>query len=76
MQLKELKLWENGTGVTLSFSSNLIGDSNEETNLFLIDTQVSRIYKAFANGSSAKIKLSKTQLFKIRRNSWLFIFLL
>ena len=38
---------ENGTEVTLKISSNIVGDSNE-------------ICKAFANNSSANIKLSKT----------------
>ena len=33
--------------------------------LLLTNTQVSRLPKAFANGSSANIKLSKTQLLKI-----------
>ena len=59
---------KNGTEVTLNVSSNLIGNSNDETNipnkLLLTDTQVSKIRKAFANGSSANIKFSKTQLSK------------
>ena len=33
--------------------------------LLLINTQVSRLHQAFANNSSANIKLSKTQLSKI-----------
>ena len=33
--------------------------------LLLINTQVSRLCQAFANNSSANIKLSKTQLSKI-----------
>ena len=33
--------------------------------LLLTDIQVLRICQAFANGSSANIKLSKTQLFKM-----------
>ena len=33
--------------------------------MFLINTQVSRLCKAFPNNSSANIKLSKTQLHKI-----------
>ena len=45
------------------------GDSNDEINfsqkLLLTDTQVSRIRKAFANGLSANMKLSKTQLPKM-----------
>ena len=69
-QLNKLKSeLKNGTEVTLNLSSNVIGDSNDETNfphkLLLTDTQVSRICKAFANGSSANIKLSKTQISKI-----------
>ena len=42
-------------------SSNF-GNSNDENNfphkLLLTNTQVSRLHKAFANGSSANIKLS------------------
>ena len=49
--------------------SNLDGDSNDENNfphkLLLTNTQVSKLRKAFANNSSANIKLSKTQLHKI-----------
>ena len=52
--------------MTFNFSSNVNGDSSDETNfphkLLLTDTQVSKICKAFANGSSANIKFSKTQL--------------
>ena len=47
----------------------VIRDSNNENNvpykMLLTNTQVSKIRKAFANGSSANIKLSKTQLHKI-----------
>ena len=47
----------------------MIGNSNDETNfphkLFLTGTQVSKIRKAFANGSSANIKFLKTQLSKM-----------
>ena len=43
--------------------------ANNEINfprkLFLADTQVSEIQKAFANILSAKVKLSKTQISKI-----------
>ena len=50
-------------------SSNVIRNSNDEINfphkLLLTDKQVSRFCKAFANGSSAKIKLSETQLSKM-----------
>ena len=69
-QLNKLKVRiKNGTEVTLNLSSNLIGSSNGETNfphkLLLTDTKVSKICKAFANGSSASIKFSETQLSKI-----------
>ena len=51
--------WKNGTEVTLNLSSNLIRNSNDETNflhsLLLTDTQVSKICKAFANVLSANI---------------------
>ena len=47
----------------------MVGNSNDETNfrhkLLLINTQVSKILKAFANGSSANIKFSQTQWYKI-----------
>ena len=60
---------KNGTEVILNLSSNLIGNSNDETSLLpkllLTDTQVSRICKAFANGLSANIKFWKTQLSKM-----------
>ena len=69
-QLNKLKSTiKNGTEVTLNLSSNLTGNSNDKTNflhkLLLNDTQVSKICKAFANGSSVNIKFSKTQLSKI-----------
>ena len=60
---------KNGTEVTLNLLSNLIGNSNNETNfphkLSLTDTQVSKIRKAFAYGTPANIKFSKTQLSKM-----------
>ena len=70
MQINKLKLGiKNGTEVTLKVSSNVVGDSNDENNfshkLLLSNTQILRIRKAFANNSSANIKLSKTQLHKI-----------
>ena len=69
-QLRKLKsAIKNGTEVTLNLSSNLMGNSNDETNfphkLLLTDTQVLEICKAFTNGSSANIKFSKTQLSKM-----------
>ena len=60
---------KNGSEVTLNLSSNVFGDSNDETNfphkLLLTYTQVLRLRKSFANGSSANIKFSKTQLSKM-----------
>ena len=47
----------------------MIGNSNDGTNflhkLLLTATQISRLLKAFAYGSSANIKLSKTHLSKM-----------
>ena len=47
----------------------MIRNFNDETNfphkLLLADTQVSKIRKPFANGSSGNITFSKTQLSKI-----------
>ena len=47
----------------------MIGSSNDETDfphkLLLANTQVLKIRKAFANGSSANTKFSKTPLSKI-----------
>ena len=70
LQLNKLKLGiKNSTEVTLKISSNVVGDSINENNfphkLALTNTQVSQLRKAFANGSSANIKLSKTQMHKI-----------
>ena len=69
-QLNKLKSGiKNGTQVSLNNPSNVIGDSNDETNfthkLLLTDTQVSRLRKDFANGSSGNIQFSKTQLSKM-----------
>ena len=65
---------KNGYEVTLNVSSNVIGNSNDETNfphkLLLTDTQVKKTRNAFANGSSANIKFSKTQLSKIIQSGW------
>ena len=57
----------NETDVVLRLSSNIIGDNenNFPRKLLLTNTQVSNLRKAFANNSSANIKLSKTQLSKM-----------
>ena len=51
-------------------SSNAVVEPNDETNfpikLLLTNTQVSRIHKPLANGSSANIKFWKTQLSKMK----------
>ena len=60
---------------TLNISSNVVGDSNDENNfshkLLLTKTQGLKICNVFANGSSAKIILSKTQLHKIGQSGGL-----
>ena len=69
-QLSKLKSGiKNDPEVTLKFSSNVADDSNDENNfshkLLLTNTQVWKLCKAFANNSTANIKLLKTQLHKI-----------
>ena len=53
---------KNGNRVTINLSSNIIGD--DETNflhkLLLTNTQILKTCKAFAKGSTANIKFSKT----------------
>ena len=68
-QLNKLKsAVKNGTEVTLNISSTFIGSSHDETNflrkLLLPNVQISEICKVLESGSSADIKLSKTQLHK------------
>ena len=50
----------------------MIGSFNDETNfthkLSLINTKISRLFRAFVNESSGNIKLSKTQLSKTRKS--------
>ena len=69
-QLNKLKFGiKTNTEVILKISSNIIGDSNDESNfphkLLLTNTQITKLCKAFANIFSANIKLAKTQLHKI-----------
>ena len=68
-QLNKLKSIKNETDVVLRISSNMVGNSNDNTNfpheLLLTNRQVANFCKAFANHSSIDIKLSKTQLSKI-----------
>ena len=61
------------TEVGLRLSSNMIGNSDDETNfphkLLLINRQVANnLRTAFVNYLSTDIKLSKTQLFKIEQS--------
>ena len=60
---------KNKTEVVWRLSSNMIGNSSDETNfphkLLLTNRQVANLRKTFANNSSIDIKLSKTQLSKI-----------
>ena len=69
-QLNKLKSSiKNETDVVLRISSNMVINSNDNTNfpheLLLTNRQVANIRKAFANQSSIDIKLSKTQFSKI-----------
>ena len=56
----------------MNVSWNVVGNSNDENNflhkLWLTNTQVSKLRKAFANNSSNNIKFSKTQLHKIEQS--------
>ena len=65
-QLSKLKsAIKNENDVVLRMSSNMVGNSNDNTNfpheLLLTNRQVENIRKAFANHLSTDIKLSKTQ---------------
>ena len=69
-QLNKLKsAIKNETDVVLRLSSNMVGNSGDNTNfphdILLTDRQVPNIRKAFANNLSTDIKFSKAQLSKI-----------
>ena len=69
-QLNKLKSSiKDETDVVLRISSNMVSNSNDNTNfpheVLLTKRQVANIRKAFANHSSIDIKLSKTQLSKM-----------
>ena len=69
-QLSKLKsAIKNENDVVLRISSNMVGNSNDNTNfpheLLLTNRQVENIRKAFANHLPTDIKLSKTQLSKM-----------
>ena len=63
-QLNKLKsAIKNGTDVVLRLSSNMVGNSNNETNfshkLLFTNRQILSLRKAFTNHTSIDIKLSK-----------------
>ena len=69
-QLNKLKSSiRNETDVVLRISSNMVGNSNDNTNfpheLLLTNRQVANIRNAFAKNTSTDLKLSKTQLSKV-----------
>ena len=69
-QLNKLKSSiKNETDVVLRISSNMVSNSNDNTNfpheLLLTNKQVANIRIAFAKKASTDIKLSKTQLSKM-----------
>ena len=75
-QLNKLKsAIKNGNDVVLRLLSNMIGNSDDETNfphkLLLTDRQIANLRKAFANHTSTDIKLSKAQLTKMEKGEFL-----
>ena len=65
---------KNGTDVILRFSSNMIGNSDDETNfphkLLLTNRQTLSLRKAFNNHTSANIKFSKAHLTKMQKGGF------
>ena len=77
LQLSKLKsVIKNETNVVLRLPSNMIGNSNDNTNfpqeLLLNNRQAANLRKAFANHTPADIKLSKTQLSKMIQSGGFF----
>ena len=71
-QLNKLKsVIKNETDVILRLSSNIIGNSDDETSfshkLLLTNRHVANFRKAFADHTSTDIKLSKAQLTKMQK---------
>ena len=66
---------KNGTDVILRLSSNMVRNSNNETNfphkLLLTNRQILSPRKAFNNYTSADIKFSKAQLTKMQKGGFL-----
>ena len=76
LQLNKLKTAiKNGSDVILRLSSNMIGNSDNETNFshkfLLTNRQVANLRKAFANHTSTDFKLSKAQLTKMQKRGFL-----
>ena len=72
-QLSKLKsAIKNENDIVLRISSNMVGNSNDNTNfpheLLLTNRQVANIRKAFANHLPTDIKFSKTQLSKMMQS--------
>ena len=72
LQLNKLKsAIKNGTDIVLRLSSNMVGNSDDETNfphkLLLTNRQILSLRKAFNNHTSADIKFSKAPLTKMQK---------
>ena len=66
LQLHKLKSGiKNGIDSFIKFDWKFNDETTFPHKLLSTDNQVSRIYKPFANGSSANTKVSKTQLSKM-----------
>ena len=75
-QLNKLKsAIKNGADLILRLPSNMIGNSDDETNfphkLLLTNRQVANLRKAFSNHTSTDIELSKAQLTKMQKGRFL-----
>ena len=75
-QLDKLKsAIKNEIDAVLRLSSNMIDNSDDETNfphkLLLTNRQVANLCRAFANHTSSDIKLSKAQLTEIQKDGFL-----
>ena len=74
-QLSKLKsAIKNGTDIVLRLSSNVVGNSDDETNFpyksLLTNRQTLSFRKAFNNHTSADIKFSKAQLTKMQKGGF------
>ena len=65
---------KNETDVVLRLSSNMIGNSDDDTNflhkLLVTNRQVANLRRALANHTSTDIKLSKAQLTKMQKGTF------